>query len=475
MQPPGVALNIVAPPEKSIRVEGPKTTTEVREKSQGVIDARADEADANRRMMEWADEEEWIKQQQGKIAAVDAQRKADIARYAELERGLLESKKAEEQAARRVQTEQRWKEREKASKITDYWEDRSVPARVFGALMVGLGEIGRSMSGGSQNGAYAILQDAMARDRQIKIDKLKSLDDTYEKALAGDKAAEAEWDRRIQAVRDSEASRIAHIDRQADIIAKKYPASGPAHEKWKAEKQADQFRRMAEEEAVYDRKATEQGPQTSTTTNIGGGQVTGGVFGPGGRFLTTTGDPKKDKELNDLTTPYRDLRQVLSDLKDTYKGNVRLNPLSPEAQRRSELAAEAKTIYNRERAKLGAMAGQDLPIIENATGSGKAVFTIDQTPRLEQAIKVLDRGMVMQFEGRGLPGAEIVPHLTAPAQPAPAAPQAPAATLAPKSGPAPKRDAKAYSEAALWLKKNPNHPKAGEVRAKLKEMREAGN
>ena len=55
-------------------------------------------------------------------------------------------------------------------KITDFFADKSEATRVTAALLVGLGQFGASLSGG-ENGALKIIDSAIARDRQLKLDQ----------------------------------------------------------------------------------------------------------------------------------------------------------------------------------------------------------------------------------------------------------------------------------------------------------------
>lgn len=166
--------------------------------------------------------------------------------------------------------------------------------------------------------------------------------------------------------------------------------------------------------AAAELRAKTQVAVAQTRKRGGGGGAkkpapTSAVFGPGGVPLATTGDPKADKAVNDEVTDFRALRTAVQGMRDSYaKGRVM--PGSPEAQRREQLAAEAKVLFNKA-AKLGALAKDDLAIIEDVVSKGAALYLSDPTPRIEQFLGRLDETMVQRLDSRGLPGAQLLPRL----------------------------------------------------------------
>src|ERR1043166_109893 len=121
-----------------------------------------------------------------RVAAAQKQGDANI-QLEQIERDNAEKAQriAEEEAIRRAQQQKADNDRiaalhaaedakrtemEKAGKITSYWEDRSAPARIFSAIILGLAEGANRQAGPSS--ALQVYQNQVAEDRQAKLDRL---------------------------------------------------------------------------------------------------------------------------------------------------------------------------------------------------------------------------------------------------------------------------------------------------------------
>src|SRR3990167_5761958 len=152
----GMVLQIGGQPDRSERVEDPHTTTQRREAAPGVVEARAEQLEAHQRMLDAADREQ---AERDKIAAAEAKAaedKALLAEQTEKERERIRDEREKDRAARRAETDARRQDLDAKSKITDYWEDKSTPARIVSAFLIGQNECARTArgGGGGPNMAY---------------------------------------------------------------------------------------------------------------------------------------------------------------------------------------------------------------------------------------------------------------------------------------------------------------------------------
>jgi len=314
------------------------------------------------------------------------------------------------------------------AKPTDFWEDRGAPAKVLSAFLVGLG--GFAAGPNNRNSAMDILQDAMARDRQLKMDRFQNRKDIVALRRTNLDAYNAETERMAGLLAKQDAVKGEIMARQAGAIAKRMgiPEAQAKAEAIRAASQQQWEMYKQGEYAKLNQKTVENRGGSVTVNDPGkptGGAV-GGIFGPGGKPIASTGDPKKDATVNEGIKEYRQLRDIMSRLRENYKQG-RVLPGTDAAEERKAMASEAKVLYNSMKAKLGALSGPDAKLIEGVVGSGDAfLYTGDPGVRVDKGLEGLDRGVAKNLDSFGLPGKQILPMLNEPPEGASVQQQAPA-------------------------------------------------
>lgn len=141
---------------------------------------------------------------------------------------------------------------------------------------------------------------------------------------------------------------------------------------------------------------------------------TGAVYGRGGVQLATTPNPKHADEVNKANAAYAELDGLLSKMEQSYQQHGKVyndGKFIDKSEIDARDAARGQaTIAYKEMANLGALAGPDLQLVEEAIAGG---WTGEQAAaKLREARSLLARKQGIFLDARGLPGAQIVPRLT---------------------------------------------------------------
>lgn len=163
--------------------------------------------------------------------------------------------------------DRRRKDLEANTKVTGYWEDKSVPAKVAAALMIGLNQYaqsGRGMGGG--NKAYEIFQNAEAADRQKKLDTYTRSKEFLELAQTDKVKARAAYEAKVKDIDTLQIAAANSLEKNlATLTAKsKIPGADAALQEWKAQK--DQAN-AEKNQAVQQHLATQVNSGQTTTTD----------------------------------------------------------------------------------------------------------------------------------------------------------------------------------------------------------------
>lgn len=335
------------------------------------------------------------------------------------------------------------------NKYEGFWANKSTGNRALAAIALAMGAF-RSSATGGENKALTILDGAIKDDYAQWDDRYKAQERALVRSGAdADKVAERfETMRAARKVSTAQAVR----DKAATLVA----ATGS--DKAKAAGQAliaGLDERIATANAEFADLSNKRVQTTvhQTTTMMdpaavpGGGK--GGIFGPDGQLLGTTGDPKRDDEIRKIAAPYAQFDSLIGGLIDNYKEHGReINPKSTAAQQRSAIFGKLRiAVKNSE--ELGALVGKDWELIEDQIGKGGAMYAVDPTDMLVSTRQLTQDGARMKIGSLGFDGNKIVGAGVG------------------QPGPAAKPTDTDKAAAMKWLRENPNHPRAAQVRASM--------
>jgi hypothetical protein len=308
---PSAVVQLVQPPEQThtTRWSGPEKSTTTTVMAPGVAEAMAEQKAAEQKAAAAAAREQAERTKIAEEEARHKEREAAIARETEAEKAKLRAARAEQISALVAEDEKAQADVEKNAKITDYWADRGAPAMILSSFLTGLGHYA-SVKGGGPNMAGDVLRDAMARDRQTKIDRF-----TMSKEFQALKS------RNLNAARSALADAIKGFDDQQNvqinrlmkeggaIVAKmKIPMAQAEWEKLQAQGEALKAENRAKALQHYDGKITEKEATTggSHTVNVGGGPDKQGpdlaVLDAEGTVIGQARSPKEALELREKRT-----------------------------------------------------------------------------------------------------------------------------------------------------------------------------
>lgn len=270
---PGIA--VMQPPEKTIRSEwhGPQTSTKRAVASPETQAHIADAEAAGAEQIEAKDAEDDVARQQAEQEALVAEKKEHWSKYYERERELKEIARQRRAEAAAAREEEALKQSEKDAKITDYWEDRGTPAKIFAAILIGLNAFARSGRGmGGGNTAWEIFKHAEANDRQLKLDRAAASKGRYERAKGAREAVDTFAANDMKRISDTEEIKMKTFANQLDTIAKsnKNPLLQAQAEGYRAKMQEDLADRGIKRRQHYEAEISQRDAYGSggTTTNI---------------------------------------------------------------------------------------------------------------------------------------------------------------------------------------------------------------
>lgn len=215
----------------------------------------ASERDTNERMLIEQREQEKMAAEAGEMKAQAAElQKRNDARNQHI-------------AALSATNDARAAEMEKASNFSSYWADRSTPARILSAVMVGLGE--GANRGDGPSSARQILDASMASDRQQKLDHLnatKLAKEHSEDALRFGLTEEENYNVQLANI---QKARLASLQKGLDLAIKKIPRAEAAGMAATAVIQQKQAENTMASEALHERVATRVQQGTDVATTVG--------------------------------------------------------------------------------------------------------------------------------------------------------------------------------------------------------------
>jgi hypothetical protein len=392
-----------------------------------------------------------------------------------------EAARRNEQIEAAMATEaQKRQEMEATGKPTSYWADQSAPAKVLSAFLVGLGQY--AAGPGGRNPALEILNDAMARDRQLKIDQFTRSKEFFQLATQDREAAMAARDKRLKEIDDEQIVQSNILQKQIDAVAKRAgkPVALAAADELRAKREVEIADKLAGRRQNYDAEITKNSGYKSGSTTVNSGGPADAPKPPGfaerGAATTAAASAENMEKLATLIEKNpKAWAEYQAALRDDQKAsaadsNILMKGIrgagqiagyvptaleqrlkSSEAREINSLLAPLQTAKARELDPVGAINAD----VMKAARDHLNLTSAKPSEIAAEARKFRDRAMGQQ--SAAIPGG-------APA-PAPAAND---------NAPAAKPDRKAMTgeaaAAANWLRANPNHPKAAGVRARLKAM-----
>lgn len=275
--PPGPVQPFTEKVSRSAKtVVGPSRKQKVETKD--ILDADRKHQEAIEAKALAAEREGIANEQLAKIEANAAAQAVTMRELAELRKQEADRESQERISARAAAEESARLEMEKDAKITDYWSDRSAPARILAAVLVGIGEGLHEGPGPSR--VAQIYQGHIEADRKAKLDKLEASKLRYEGAKG--KTAESEAARKADLTRiDNEL--ITQTKILADYISavgKKIPRATLA-----ADKAAAEIRQIGAEKALAQKNQFAIEEESERVTRQSGGEervVTGEKQGGAG-------------------------------------------------------------------------------------------------------------------------------------------------------------------------------------------------
>lgn len=215
---------------------------------------------------------------------------------------------------------------EKASHITDYWEDKGAPARILGAFMTAVSTYSHMRAGKSGPGpAYQMLQDEMARDRQAKLDRFTASKEFQRIAATDVDAAREALADELKTISTLEAARRAKIAAAIESTAgrAKMDSAKAAAQAFTAKVAEDNAAAEAKDFQHWDRKITRDSARQSTTVNTAQGA------GGGPKDLTLTDENGKVYQARSPT-----MVDPLRDQKAAYMEALRIGQEMIEMQKK---------------------------------------------------------------------------------------------------------------------------------------------
>jgi hypothetical protein len=377
------------------------------------------------------------------LTAINAQQQQLAMQRAALQRQLAASEFSSQMAKLNEAEDKKRKVAEANSKVTSYWEDRSVPAKVAAALFIGLNQYansGRGMGGG--NTAWEIFKHAESVDRQTKLDKYTRSKEFLEIAQNDKVKARGLYEAKVKDIDSLQIAAANALEKElGTLVAKsKIISAGPAFEQWKAQKQAGNAEKN---ESIQRHLATQvHSGQTNTTDTYNTGNVAGAAATAearaarslAGAVVGPAATPKEGEDLRVALAAAHEVRDIATKMMKFNEAHPRLMTGRDDA-----LIRERDALSQALSGRLGRA---------NATGvlSDKEFGRTSevQTPRfwetdpkgfnsgLRAIVDMTGRGYNAKLKSQGLPTsapAAAVPAVAAPQKPAPRPGAAPSKTL----------------------------------------------
>lgn len=339
----------------------------------------------------------------------------------------------------------------------------NVGRMVLAAITVGLGGLNQRYNGGRNTALEQLdktIDGYFARERE-KI--LRAKDDVNEaKGMEGDVIS-----RQTFALKNLDIKEAAARANIADQMKVKLADLGvPAAQIESNKAVLEQQQKAAEKLQKVD--DSERTHIVATHTKALQAPGVGQVFGPGGQPLVDVGDKVKAKDINAAIANAREMKASIRELAELDQKGLSV-PLVGETAQRREALRSSILLKAKEQAKLGALSGGDMSIMESQLGGKLSDSTgMGRGARLDEMGKLLDRGTAAFLDSQGLAGSKLMervgvtgaaapPEGRAPAKPAAAAKPAPGGGLSTQD----------QAKLRLHLKRNPNDPRAADIRAAL--------
>ena len=366
--PGGVAILQQQLPEQVKRSEwhGPQTTTKSQEQSPESAMLLSDISRTNQEEREALERKEAHDQTVREAEAMKAEKDAINAELLEREK-VLARQRHEELVKSKLDPHIKAREAEVAQhkNPSTYWEDKSVPAKIFAALMVGLNGFARTGKGmGGGNVALEIYNRAEDQDRQAKLDKYTRSKEFLELAKNNKVAAEEALKKKILDIEDLSIARGKRLaaDSEAVLSRLKIPQAKEAAAMLRAETERKAAESELKQRQIYERDITRQDPYSSgsTTTNIGGA---GSSAKPPPDLTVTTPDgkvrhgrtPEEAEKLRDQAAALESARQIAEKLKELGKKKGRF----PDPAIENQIRIEAGNLLEKKKEITGALTKDD--------------------------------------------------------------------------------------------------------------------
>ena len=260
-------------------IQGPQDTGKVKGD-----EFRADQnaiADAQRAQDEAARKDAEAKQQIERAEAIDAEQRADWAKYHAIERETQARHDAEALAKLTAVEADKRKTMESSAKITDYWADQTTPARILSAVLIGLGE-GASGGGGSSS-AFKIYQNAAANYRTQQQDRHAADTLKHRGAQEDTAASSARAKQRQVDIANAEIVRADILTKELDALKKKVPRAAVEAEALQAKLDEERAKANAALDLNFQHTVTAEQitrHRGKDTTSVEGEKTPGGTMSP---------------------------------------------------------------------------------------------------------------------------------------------------------------------------------------------------
>ena len=448
----------------SVNTTGGGTTKKI--KTPEYLAAQKKEEEANNLQLGALDQQRELDIEKQGIEKQQALESLDNANAAELERKFLADEIQKKITAHETERQKAVAEREAASKITDYWEDKSVPAKVIAAIAQGFGAYASSINGGP-NYAYEILKDAQQADRQRKelrlqnaVKKLEQSGVDYGRILEFEKAARERIDHEQTAGENA-------LMKKADALKKALPQAQASADAFKAKTLQNQAQDTQRRESEFAKQVSSTHSNQSIEGQKQGSSesLRGVVYGkngePVGVVPNDSGPGSADRAIKrqEHVSSWMTLDSILGKLEQSYKDYGReFNGVTSESGNREVLIKNAAALIAVMNGQ-GAMTKDEAKEALSALGGGYGWTTIgDPVGKIAAQRGVARDKLESALSAAGLKGKDIANKLTG--QPG-AAPEATTPATAPASNyDVSKLSAKDAAALMREIQKNPNHPLA---------------
>lgn len=402
-----------------------------------------------------------------------AQLAADQEKFAEAQRKLWDA-----EYARRDAIAQKDMQEARNAKIQDFWADKTTGQKIAAGMAVLFGGLARTKlyaagNLNARNEGADFIAKAVEDDYKKQQDRIEQLRQNAERSGKNRDTYLEQIDR----MEDRMNARFAVATKKlaADVTARlaKVLPDQAAVDGNKAKLALDAIAIDAEQKleegkrkkvsATVNRSETLMDPGFAAATRPG---MDVNIYGVDGKPIAQVKDPKAATKINEANAAFRQMTGLLKQLENSYDKNGKwIAPWGDEKTVRESLQSQidvaAKTLYD-----LGVVAGPDMGIIRGGTGGGawtgpQAVKNI----RTTQAM--LAQKQIAALDSQGLPGRQVVGQLLSAPSFGETQPTQQAPVQGGRSGGASSADIAALQR---YLQSNPNGPRAGEVRERLRQL-----